>query len=273
MTNLECLEFLQHYLPQLRFRWAGFRKVYKQVCKRLGRRITELGLSGFSAYKGYLADHPEEWRTLDLILHVTISRFYRDRGIFNVLCSRILPSLARNISLSGGNELSCWSAGCCSGEEPYSLQILWKLCVIPEIHQDLPLRIIATDIDHNVLTRAKDGHYSEGSFRDLPKELVLQAFTRSGKFYTIKKPFTENIEFIKQDIREQLPEGSFHVIFCRNLVFTYFEEVLQREILDRILVKLYHGGILVIGIHESIPKGVTGIIQYDNIPGIYKKAD
>ena len=83
----------------------------------------------------------------------------------------------------------------------------------------------------------------------------------------------ENIEFIEQDIREQLPEGLFHAIFCRNLVFTYFEEALQREILDSILKKLYHRGVFVIGIHESIPEGVIGIIQHDDTPGIYKKAD
>jgi chemotaxis protein methyltransferase CheR len=103
--------------------------------------------------------------------------------------------------------------------------------------------------------------------------LTQQAFAQSGKFYSIKKPFRENIEFLEQDIRVQLPEGCFHVIFCRNLVFTYFEEALQREILSRILERLYHGGILVVGIHESIPKGVTGIIQYEDNPGIYKKSD
>jgi chemotaxis protein methyltransferase CheR len=262
---------MQRYLPQLRFRWAGFRKFHKQVCKRLGRRITELGLSGFTAYKDYLSDHHEEWRILDLILRITISRFYRDRGVFDILYSKILPSLAKDILRSGGNELSCWSAGCCSGEEPYTLKILWKLCVVPEIHQDLPLRIIATDINHDVLKRAKDGYYSESSLRDIPKELVQQAFTQSGKFYTIRKPFTANIEFMEQDIRKQSPEGLFHVIFCRNLVFTYFEESLQREILERILGKLYHGGLLVIGIHESIPKGSVNVIRYDNAPGIYQK--
>ncbi len=263
---------MQHFLPQLRFRWTGFRKVHKQVCKRLGRRITGLGLPGFNAYENYLGDHPEEWRILESILRITISRFYRDRGVFDILCSRILPSLAKNILMTGGNELRCWSAGCCSGEEPYTLQILWKLRVIPELHQDLPLRIIATDIDPNVLERARDGHYSESSLRDLPEELVRQAFTRSGSDCAIKKPFTENIEFMEQDIREQSPEGSFHVIFCRNLVFTYFEEALQREILDRILGKLNRGGILVIGIHESVPKGVTDVIRDDDTPGIYKKA-
>jgi chemotaxis protein methyltransferase CheR len=152
-----------------------------------------------------------------------------------------------------------------------SLPALWKLCVLPEIHQALPLRIIATDINQGVLKRAQEGYYPDSSLRDFPKELVRQAFTRAGKRYTIKKTFTENIEFIEQDIRKQLPEGFFHAIFCRNLVFTYFEEALQREILDRILKKLYHGGIFVIGIHESIPEGVTGIIQYDNAPVFIKR--
>lgn len=271
MKNFECSEFLQQYLPQLGYRWAGFRKVYKQICKRLSRRMSELGVSGFPSYAGYLSGHPEEQQILDVILQITISRFYRDRGVFDILCSRVFPSLAKDVLSGGGIALRCWSAGCCSGEEPYTLQMLWKLCVLPTIHQDLPLRIIATDINYDVLKRAQEGCYSESSLKDLPKELVRKAFTQSGKFYTIKKPFMKNIEFMQQDIREQLPEGFFHVIFCRNLVFTYFENVLQREILDKMSGMLYHGGIFVVGIHESIPDGVTGIIPYDNAPGIYKK--
>jgi chemotaxis protein methyltransferase CheR len=271
VTNLECAAFLQRYLPQMGFRWPGFRKVHKQVCRRLSRRMNELGLSGFPAYTCYLRDHPEERQALDVALRITISRFYRDRGVFDMVCSKILPELANEILLSGGRELRCWSAGCCSGEEPYTLQVLWKLCVVPLIRRDLTLRIIATDINHEVLKRAKEGYYSGSSLRDLPEELVWQAFTRSGEFYTIKRPFTENIEFTEQDIRKQLPEGSFHVIFCRNLVFTYFEEALQREILDGILGKLCQGGIFIIGIRESVPKGVTGIVRYNDVPGIFKK--
>lgn len=273
MKDRDCTEFLQRCLPQLRFRWAGFRKVHKQVCKRLCRHMTELGLSDFSAYEVYLDDHPEEWQILDSMLQITISRFYRDRGVFDILYSRVLPSLAKDILLRGGNEVRCWTAGCCSGEETYTLQILWRLCVLPAIHKDLPLRIIATDINHDALKRAQEGYYSKSSLKDLPKELTQQAFAQSGKFYSIKKPFRENVEFLEQDIRVQLPEGCFHVIFCRNLVFTYFEEALQREILSRILGRLCHGGILVVGIHEAFPKGVTGIIRYEDNPGIYKKVD
>ena len=271
MKNLECAEFMQSFFPELRLRWPGFRKVHGEVCKRLSRRISELHLYGFSAYKGYIEDHSEEWQILDSICQITISRFYRDRRVFDVLCSRILPSLAINILLGGGNELSCWSAGCCSGEEAYTLKILWTVRVVPKIRYDLPLRIIATDINRDVLNRAREGCYLESSLRDLPKELIPQAFTQSGKFFTVREPFTENIEFAEQDIRIQQPEGFFHLILCRNLVFTYFEETLQREVLHKILDRLRRGGVFVIGIHESLPRGVTDIIRYDNTPGIYEK--
>lgn len=271
MGNLDCTEFLQQCLPRLRLRWGGFRKVRRQACKRLSRRISELGLPGFFAYGCYIEDHSEEWQVLDSICQITISRFYRDRAVFDTLWSTILPSLAKKLLLSGGDELSCWSAGCCSGEEAYTLQILWKIRVVPAIGYDLPLRIIATDINPGILRRAREGRHPAGSLRDLPEELIRQAFIQSGKFFTIKRPFTENIDFREQDIRVQLPEGFFHLILCRNLVLTYFEKALQQEILHKIVERLHHAGILIIGVHESLPDRVTGLAPFDNTPGIYKK--
>ena len=271
MRNLQCTEFLQHSLPRLRFRWAGFRKVCGRVCKRLNCRIGELGLSGFSDYRDYIEEHTEEWRILDSMLQITISRFYRDRGVFDIISSQLLPSLARNVVLSGGNELACWCAGCCSGEEAYTLQILWKTRVLPALHLDMPLKIIATDINPYVLKRAREGCYAESSLGDLPGELIQQAFQQSGNFYTVKEAFRENIEFIEQDIRVHVPEGFFSLILCRNLVATYFEDALQRYILESILKKLSQGGFFVMGIHESLPDGTTGVVPYNNIPGIYEK--
>jgi chemotaxis protein methyltransferase CheR len=271
LKDLDCPEFLRLYLPRLRLRWAGFRKVHRQVCRRLSRRMSELGLCGFFAYKDYLEHHSEELRVLDSICGITISRFYRDRGVFDVLCSDVLPSLAKDVLSKRGSEVACWSAGCCSGEEAYTLQILWKLRVLPVLRRDLPLRIVATDIKREVLDRAREGCFTESSLRDLPEELVRLAFTRSGTFFTVREPFKENIEFAEQDMRRQLPEGFFHLILCRNVVLTYFEEALQREILQRILERLHHGGVFVAGIHESLPKGVNGFSPYGKIPCIYKK--
>ena len=115
MKDTECSEFLQWCLPHLRLRWPGFRKVRKQVCKRLSRRIGRLGLTGLVAYREYLDGHNEEWQVLDSLSRVTISRFYRDRRVFDVLRSEILPSLARRALTEGEKEVRCWSAGSCSG--------------------------------------------------------------------------------------------------------------------------------------------------------------
>lgn len=267
----ECTKFLQGCLPRLRLRWAGYRKVRRQVCKRLGRRIGELGLSDLTAYARYLDGHAEEWPVLDSLCRITISRFYRDRSVFNMLRSRILPSLAESVTAGGGQEIRCWSAGCCSGEEAYTLQLLWKISVIPLLREALPLRIIATDTDPAVLERGRRGCYPENSLHDLPQEFREKAFTRSGTLYAIREPFSGDIEFVRQDIREQMPDGPFHLVLCRNLVFTYFEEALQREILGEIVERLVPDGILVIGGHESLPRGAAAVAPYDNSRCIYRK--
>ncbi|HSA78915.1 MAG TPA: CheR family methyltransferase [Nitrospirota bacterium] len=272
MQDIECTEFLQRCLPRLRLRWAGYRKVRQQVCRRLSRRISELGLSGLSEYQSYLESNAEEWPILDSHCNITISRFYRDHSVFDVLQSSILPILGEEMLQTGGKELLCWSAGCCSGEEAYTLQIIWKASVIPLLHANPPLRIIATDVDQTVLERARKGWYRPSSLRDLPQELIEAAFTCSEKLCSIREPFRENIEFFKQDIRKEMPDGPFHLILCRNLVFTYFDETLQRDIVERIVEKLVPGGILVIGTHESIPHEVTAVTPYENSRCIYRKA-
>jgi chemotaxis protein methyltransferase CheR len=270
MDDHDCTEFLQWSLPRLRLRWEGFRKVRKQVCKRLGRRIEELGLSGLPNYRRYLDRNPEEWQVLDSLCGITMSRFYRDRIVFDALRDHVLPMLAGRVVEEAGDELRCWSAGCSSGEEPFTLQIIWSTCVMPLIQRELPLRITATDVNEKMLERARRGLYATSSLRELP-EVLREAFVPSGDFYLIGRSFREHVEFVRQDIRRQLPAGSFHLILCRNLVFTYFSQDLQREILGRIFGKLLPGGVLVIGRHEYLPAGVPGLRPLGGSPVIFRK--
>ena len=124
MRDTECVPFLQWALPQLGFRWPGFRKVRGQVCKRIGRRLHELGLSDLQKYQQFLASHPEEWSMLDGLCRITISRFCRDRRVFRTLTTEVLPRLARQVQAANLETLEAWSAGCGAGEEPYSLTVL-----------------------------------------------------------------------------------------------------------------------------------------------------
>ena len=252
MNDRECVCFLQWALPQLQMHWPGFRKVRKQVCKRIQRRLHQLNLPNIAAYRVYLADRPSEWQILDSYCRITISRFYRDRAVFDRLQQTLLPELARQAIAHNQNELRCWSAGCASGEEPYSLNILWALSLQSQF-PNATLQIVATDIDAHLLERARIGCYPFGSFKDFPREWLDRAFTSSQQQYCIRQEFRSGIEFLQQDIRSQTPDGSFHLILCRNLVFTYFDLPLQLQVLQNLFRRLLPGGVLVLGSHEVLP--------------------
>ncbi|MGD8595209.1 MAG: chemotaxis protein CheR, partial [Gammaproteobacteria bacterium] len=92
MNDNECVQFLQWALPQLHMRWPGFRKVRAQVCKRIDRRLRQLAIEDIHTYKTYLHEHKLEWRVLDELCRITISRFYRDKAMFGFLTEHVLPT-------------------------------------------------------------------------------------------------------------------------------------------------------------------------------------
>lgn len=247
---MDCVAFLQWSLPQRGLRWAGFRKVRRQVCKRLKRRLAELELGDFDDYRARLEADPPEWRNFDDCCHITISRFYRDRGVFDALRRRALPDIAARAAAEGRNA-RIWSAGCASGEEPYTLRILWDL-EVADRYPGVSLAIMATDIDRTMLVRARRGCYAKTSLRELPAQLVAQAFDAVGPQYCVK-PRHRGIEFLEQDLQSQAPAGRFDLILCRYLAFTYFAPALQQQVLGRMVERLLPRGYLAIGTHETLP--------------------
>jgi len=263
MHDKACISFLQHYLPKLGYRWKGFRKVRNQVCKRINKRIRELDLVDIKAYGEYVQNYGEEMKVLDALFNITISRFYRDRGVFDNIANDIFPALAEKGRQNQQEQIHCWSAGSASGEEPYTLTIIWNMAVLPEPGRDLSLRIIATDRNANLIERAENGIYPGGALKEFPQEWKKQAFEKREDEYQIKKEFRRDVKFLLQDIRSELPEGTFDLILCRNLVFTYFQEDLQRDVFQRIMTKLNPGGYLIIGIHESLPEGQEDLVHVE----------
>jgi chemotaxis protein methyltransferase CheR len=272
MKDVDCVEFLQWALPRLRMRWPGFRKVRKQVCKRIDRRLRELGLPDIQAYREYLEAHREEWSDLDTFCRIPISRFYRDIAVFDYLRDDVLPMLASAAQTSRNRNVRCWSAGCASGEEAYTLNIIWKLGLTFRF-PNVPLRVIATDSDHNLLERARRGCYSMSSLKDVPNGWLQAAFTRSDDCYCVKPEFRNGIDFVLQDMRAEMPDGRFHLVICRHVAFTYFDEALQQETLRRILTKLHSGGVLVTGKQEPLPMRPAELVECLPHMGIYRKSD
>lgn len=252
MHQAECVEFLQWAMPRLGLAWPGFARVHRQVCKRLARRVRELGLGGFDAYRDYVLDHDTEWATIDACCRVTVSRFYRDARVFEHLGRELLPRLAAEAEARGATTLRAWSAGCGAGEEPYSLALVWKFAVTSQFPQ-LAFAITATDIDEHQLARARTGCYARSALRELPAAWREAAFVRSGPMLCVRAEYRGGIEFLRQDVRAAAPRGPFDLVLCRNLAFTYFDEDQQRQVLAMLRRELVPGGALVIGHRERLP--------------------
>lgn len=269
VEDRDCIAFLQWALPQRDLRWPGFRKVRGQVCKRLARRMHDLGLSDLAAYRARLEVDPGEWRIFDDCCHITISRFFRDRRVFAALRERVLPDIAAR----GEREhrtVRIWSAGCASGEEPYTLKILWDLDVAGS-HPSVLVSITATDFDQAVLARAREACFETSSLHELPPHIVMRAFDQTGAWFCVKSQHREGIEFLSQDLRSEAPIPPFDLILCRYLAFTYFALPLQRDVLARIVDLLVPNGYLVIGTHERLPDNGNALMPLAGAPHIFSK--
>ncbi|MEE9148952.1 MAG: CheR family methyltransferase [Candidatus Tectomicrobia bacterium] len=271
MANTDSIQFLQATLPHLGLQWQGFRKVRGQVLKRIKRRLRELGLPDVSAYGAYLECHAEEWGILDGFCHISVSRFYRDKRVFDVVLQEVLVRLAQRVQISQTHVLRCWSAGCASGEEAYTLNLAWHLSLAHRF-PDVQLQIIATDASPHMLSRARQGRYAWQSVKDVPPHWIEAGFERHNSDYYVRDAYRD-IQFVVQDIRQELPKTHFHLVLCRNLVFTYFATPLQREILSQISARLLSDGILVIGTHESLPPDSPDFVAEadQGALGLYRK--
>lgn len=241
MTDRQCIELLQWAAPRLGLRWAGFRNVRGQVCKRISRRARELGLDA-AKYRALIEEDVDERERFDAFCRVTITRFYRDRAVFDALPS-LLPR--------DGTPLRIWSAGCASGEEPYTVALMLRLGMGLESEG---FSIDATDSDPVLLERAHRACYPAPTLRELPQAWRSTAFEAAPEDELCLRPdFREGVRFHQQDLRREQPSGPFHLILCRNLAFTYFDESLQEQVASRFLSQFAPGGLLVIGGHERLP--------------------
>jgi chemotaxis protein methyltransferase CheR len=259
----DCAELLRWAAAEVRLRPEGFRRVRGQVCHRLIRRIAALGLAGPTAYRAFLASHPEERAVLEELCRVHVSRFHRDRAVFDALGERVLPALAE-----AGATVRVWSAGCAAGEEPYTVALLWHLAVgarFPDRH----LEIVATDADSPSLERARRACYPRASLRELPAGWSERAFVPEGREVCLKPELRAPVRFLRADLRQEAPPGPFDLILCRNLAFTYFDEADQRRVAARLAARLAPGGALLIGARERLPALPPGLTADGTVPGLY----
>ncbi len=258
-------------MPRIGLDPKGFRNVRRTPIRRVARRIAELGLVGPAAYHAYLEAHPAEWRRLEAMCWIPISRLYRDADVFALLERELFPELAAKAKEEGRAEVRVWSAGCASGEEPCSVVLAWSAHAA-SLAPELRLDVVATDADPSALARAEHAEYTESSASELPEHHRVLAFgdarARGGR---VREAIMPPITFREQDLRTETPEGPFDVVLCRNLAFTYFDEATRRAVAERLVAALAPKGFLIVGRGERLPEGTAGVRL--RAPLVYERSD
>lgn len=214
----------------------------KQMRRRIDTIATKHGCSNYDEYIRVLKTDKDKFEAFVNFLTINVSEFYRNPDQWKILEGEVFPALIKKF----GKNLKIWSAACSTGDEPYSL--------VMALSRQVPLtniKIIATDIDNQVLDTARMGLYNEKSIASVPDDLKKKYFTKVGSSYQISDEIKKRVEFKKHDLlKDPYPSGC-NLIVCRNVVI-YFTEEAKDVIYQKFHKALQTGGVLFIGSTEQI---------------------
>ncbi|MBL4881915.1 MAG: protein-glutamate O-methyltransferase [Oleispira sp.] len=237
------------------------------VYGRIARRVRKLNLNDFSSYLDYLeANIDEELSNFINVITTNLTSFFRENHHFEYLQKTVLTELKRKNSAT--KRLRIWSAGCSKGMEPYSISMTLLKSGIPS---DWDVKLLATDLDPEVLETAREAVYSATEVDGLEERTIKNYFQRGsgGKDVKVKDKVRQFIHFKRLNLLETWPmTGPFDFIFCRNVVI-YFDKPTQKVLFDRYADLLDVGGYLFIGHSENL-HGISD--RFENMGNtIYRK--
>lgn len=217
--------------------------LYKEA--QMKRRLTSLYVK--KGYKNFVEFLHALEKDRDLMnefldrMTINVSEFYRNRKRWDVLQDKIFPLL-----LKTNKRLKIWSAACSTGEEPYSIAMV--------LSNHVPLsqiRIFATDLDENVIQKAKLGLYPDRSLAEVPANMKQKYFDQEGQYFKIKDEIKNTVTFRKHNLLKDSYDSNYDLIVCRN-VMIYFTEEAKDQIYHKFSKALRPGGILFVGSTEQI---------------------
>ncbi len=195
-------EFLKLVCPPRGLDWRKYRRASR---RKVMDRIRELGLSDLGEYARYLDANPSESQALPNFLRVTLSRFFREKEVWQSLVTDIVPGLVGRVGSS--RPLQVLSIGCCNGEEPYTMALIWK----SEIESSFPgaeIRMSALDVDLSCLNRARAGLYSGKTLREVPPHILRDWFVPETSGYRLIQRVRQVVDFRQCDVlKDPLPQN------------------------------------------------------------------
>lgn len=214
----------------------------KQMKRRIDTLIGKYNANGYDKFVTMLRDNKEVFDDFVNYLTINVSEFYRNPEQWEIMDKEVIPELISKF----GKNLKIWSAACSTGDEPYSLVMAFS--------RHLPLnqiKIIATDIDKQVIEKAKTGLYNDKSIASVPADLKKKYFTQIGPSYKISDEIKSRVEFKQHNLLKDTYPDNCDLIVCRN-VLIYFTEEAKDEVFVKFNKSLKEKGILFIGSTEQI---------------------
>lgn len=233
------------------------------ILRRIDRRMEVTEIKDYDAYLEYLDESNKEKDALIQELLIGVTAFFRDWSAFKALMDTVLPKINYDKDM-----IRVWSAACSTGEEAYSLAILF-MEYFEKNNIDMPLKVFATDIDKSALEVATHGFYSFKALGDMPKCYLEKYFSETENGYRVKEHLRKKVVFARHNLLKDPPFSNLDILSCRNL-FIYLRNEVQNEVLQRFYFSLGHSGYLFLGHSETVNQLSEAFDEIDSKWKIYK---
>jgi two-component system CheB/CheR fusion protein len=262
----EFVRLLDYLKSSRGFDFSGYK--ISSLIRRVQKRMQQVGVAGYHEYVDYLEVHPDEFEPLFNTVLINVTAFFRDPHAWEGIAKDVLPRLLEE--KAAGEPIRCWSAGCASGEEAYTLAIL-----LGEALGDHALRqrvkIYATDADEEALATARQGVYTAARIEGVPPGLLDKYFDKNGDRYLFRPDLRRSLIFGRHDLVQDAAISRIDLLVCRNTLM-YFNAEMQAKILARFHFALSPGGYLFLGRAETLLTHSTAFRPVDLKRRIFQRA-
>lgn len=243
-------KFMGRVLRDRGFDLTQYRRAY--VERRLAARLRTLGLHTYREYCDLLEADPAEYERLLDTLTINVTDFFRDAAVWDILRKRVIPDMVADKLRGRSRTIRIWSAGCASGEEPYSIAMM-VLDVLGKDADKFLINVLGTDLDPDILRVAEKARYSKDNLKSIPPSYQVRFTRGAGRSeFEIRPEVSRLVRFKHSSLFGDSPMKVVDLILCRN-VFIYLDRARQMAVLERFWGSLARGGYLVLGRSEKMP--------------------
>jgi two-component system, chemotaxis family, CheB/CheR fusion protein len=244
-----AFEQLLTYLRDERgFDFTGYKR--PSLMRRITKRMDELGISSFGDYQTYLASHEGEFVDLFNTILINVTSFFRDDGAWEYLRDEIVPRIVQEVDGSPKDQIRIWSTGCASGEEAFTTAMVFAEEMGEEAFRQR-VKIYATDIDEDALTKGRHGEYTSKEIEPVPPDFRERYFERVNSNYTFRPDLRRSVIFGRHDLVQDPPISKISLLLSRNTLM-YFDTETQKRILANFHFSLRDDSFLFLGKSEAL---------------------